>query len=53
MGRNFDNFTVEINDWDKINVNIQMQIHLFNRVKLSLKKEKLIFNQILSPKLWY
>lgn len=36
-----------------MNVNIQKKIHPLNRLRLSLRRKKLIVNQILSSNLWY
>lgn len=48
IATNFSNSTAEINDWDKITVNIQKKMYLWNRVRPSMRG-KLIVNQILSP----
>ena len=36
-----------------MNVNIQKKIHPLNKLRLSLRRKKLIVNQILSSNLWY
>ena len=53
LGINFVNFTLENSVWDKISENITKKIHLWNRIRLSLRSRKLVKNQILLSKLWY
>ena len=53
FGINFDNFISDNTNWDKISVNIAKRIHVWNRVRLSLRGKKLIINQLLLSKLWY
>ena len=53
LGINFDNFVSNNSNWDKISVNIAKRIHIWKRVRLSLRGKKLIINQILLSKLWY
>ena len=53
LGINFGNFTLDNSIWDKISENITKKIHLWNRVRLSLRGRKLFINQILLSKLWY
>ena len=49
----FDNFVPHTSNWDKISANIAKRIHIWNRVRLSLRGRKIITNQILLSKLWY
>ena len=42
LGINFDNFISENSNWDKIKDNITKKIHIWNRVRLSLRGKKLI-----------
>ena len=53
LGINFDNFVQDNSNWDKIRDNIAKKIHMWNRVRLSLRGKKLVINQILLSKLWY
>ena len=53
LGLNFDNFIPDNSNWDKIKDNIAKKIHMWNRVRLSLRGKKLITNQILLSNLWY
>ena len=53
LGINFDNFISDNSNWDKIVDNIAKKIHIWNRVRLSLRGRKLIINQILLSKLWH
>ena len=53
LGINFDNFVQDNSNWDKIRDNIAKKIHMWNRVRLSLRGKKLVTNQILLSKLWY
>ena len=50
---NFDNFISDNSNWEKIKDNIAKKIHIWNRVRLSLKGKKLTINQILLSKFWY
>ena len=53
LGINFHNFISDNSNWEKIKDNIAKKIHIWNRVRLSLKGKKLIINQIVLSKLWY
>ena len=53
LGINFDNFISDNSNWEKIKDNIAKKIHIWNRVRLSLRGKKLIINQIVLSKLWY
>ena len=53
LGINFDNFVQDNSNWDKIRDNIAKKIHMWNRVRLSLRGKKFVTNQILLSKLWY
>ena len=47
---NLDNFISNNSNWDKISVNISKKIHIWSRMRLSLRGKKLIINQMLH---WY
>ena len=49
----FDNSIPDNCNWDKIGANIAKRIHIWSRVRLSLRGRKIIINQILLSKLWY
>ena len=53
LGIIFDNDVPDNSIWDKISANLTKQIHIWNRVTLSLRGRKIIINQILLSKLWY
>ena len=53
LGINSGNFALDNSICDKVSENITKKIHLWNRVRLSLRGRKLIINQILLSKLWY
>ena len=53
LGINFDNYVQDNSNWDKIRDNIAKKIHMWNRVRLSLRGKKFVTNQILLSKLWY
>ena len=53
LGITFDNFVPDNSNWDKISANIAKRIHIWNRVRLSLRGRNIIINQILLSKLWY
>ena len=53
LGITLDNFVPDDSNWDKISANIAKRIHIWNRVRLSLRCRKIIINQILLSKLWY
>ena len=53
LGITFDNAVPDNSNWDKISANIAKRIHIWNRVRLSLRGRKIIINQILLSKLWY
>ena len=53
LGINFDNFISDNSNWDKIVNNIAKKIHIWNRVRLSLRGRKLVINLILLSKLLY
>ena len=53
LGITFDNTVSDNSNWDKISANIAKRIHIWNRVRLSLRGRKIIINQILLSKLWY
>ena len=45
LGINFDNFTSDNSNWDKISANAAKKIHIWNKVRLSLTGRKLLINQ--------
>ena len=47
---NLDNFISNNSNWNKISVNISKKIHIWSRMRLSLRGKKLIINQMLH---WY
>ena len=49
---NSGNSVLNINDWDKRNVNIPMKTILWNILTQAFRKKKLNVNQIHSSKLW-
>ena len=49
----FDNSIPDNSNWNKISANIAKRIHVWNRVRLSLRGRKIIISQILLSKLWY
>ena len=49
---NSGNSVLNINDWDKKNVNIPMKTILWNILTQAFRKKKLNVNQIHSSKLW-
>ena len=51
LGKNFNNFIPDNSIWDKISVNITKRIHIWTRLRLSLRGRRLIINQILLSKL--
>ena len=53
LGANFGNYILENSNLDKIIAGRIKEIHIWNRVRISLKGEKIIVNQILLSKLWY
>ena len=53
LGIPFDNAVPDNSNWDKISANIAKRIHIWNRVRLSLRGRKTIINQILLSKLRY
>ena len=53
LGIKFDNFVSDNSNWDKIRDNTAKKIHMWNRVRLSLRGKKLIINQVLISKFWY
>ena len=53
LGITFDSFTPDNSIWDKISANTAKRIHIWNRVRLSLRGRRTIINQILFSKLWY
>ena len=53
LGINFDDFISDNSKSDKIRDNIAKKIHIWNRVRLSLRSKKLIINQFLISKFWY
>ena len=53
LGITFDNAVPDNSNWDKISANIAKRIHIWNRVRLSLRGREIIINQILLSKLWY
>ena len=53
LGINLGNFILDNCIWDKISENIPKKIHIWNRIRLSLRGNKMIINQILLSKLWY
>ena len=53
LGIKFDNFVSDNSNWDKIRDNTAKKIHMWNRVRLSLRGKKLIINQVLLSKFWY
>lgn len=52
LGKNFNNFIPDNSIQDKISVNITKRIHIWTRLRLSLRGRRLIINQILLSKLW-
>ena len=53
LGINFNNFISGNSNWDKISVNTAKRLHIWSRVRLSLRGKKIIINQIILSKLWY
>ena len=53
LGITFDNAVPVNSNWDKISANIAKRIHIWKRVRLSLRGRKIIIKQILLSKLWY
>ena len=53
LGITFENYTPDNSIWEKITENIMKRIHIWNRVRLSLKGRRIIINQVLLSKLWY
>ena len=53
LGLTFENHTLDNSIWEKITENITKRIHIWSRVRLSLKGRRIIINQVLLSKLWY
>ena len=53
LGINFGNSIFDNSNWDKISEGIIKTIHIWKRMRLSLRRKKIIVNQILLSKLWY
>ena len=49
---NFVNSSLDNSNWDKISESLTKKLHIWNRVRRSLRGKKIIINQLLS-KLWY
>ena len=50
---NFGNSILDNSEWDKISEGIAKKIHIWNRLRLSLRDKNIIVNQIIFSKLWY
>ena len=49
---NFVNFSLDNSNWDKISESLTKKLHIWNRVRHSLRGKKIIINKLV-PKLWY
>ena len=53
LAANFGNYILDNSNLDKISEGIIKEIHIWNRVRISLKGKTIIVNQTLLSKLWY